>query len=280
MFIGFVFTNYNNSKFTVDAIRSIFSNDGADKKFKIVILDNNSDIRNIELLNTIKDEFSSVHLIFNKINIGYFKGLNKGIDYLRNNYKKINHIVIGNNDLIFSKNFINAVREKHSLFHNYPIISPNIITLDGVHQNPHVVEKISRFRQIIYDLYYSNFYLAIIIEKIAEVTHLFTDRKDEQQFKIAQEIYQGYGACYILGPLFFENFKELWSPSFIMHEEYFLAEQLYSKGYKTYYEPSIIVRHHCHSATKELLRKKRWELSRDAHRLCKKFIKDKKLELT
>lgn len=278
MFIGFVFTNYNNSEVTADAIRSIFCNDNA-KKFKIVIVDNNSDKKNIELLKKIKNEFSSIQLIFNKINIGYFRGLNKGIDHLKNNYKNINHIAIGNNDLIFSKNFINSIREKHNLFKHYPVISPNIITLDGVHQNPHVVKKISRFRQIIYDLYYSNFYLAVIVEKIAEITHSFTDRKDEQQFKIAQEIYQGYGACYILGPVFFKNFKKLWAPSFIMHEEYFLAEQLYSKGYKTYYEPSIIVHHHCHSATKELLRKKRWELSRDAHRLCKKYIQNKKLEL-
>jgi len=278
MLIGFVFTNYNNSKVTAEAIRSIFSNNDANN-FKIIIVDNDSNKDNVKILKEIKNQFSSIHLILNKVNVGYFKGLNKGIRYIKDNYENINHIIIGNNDLIFSTNFIDSVRKKYDLFEQYPVISPNIITLDGVHQNPHVVKKISRFRQIIYDLYYSNFYLAIVIEKISEITHSFTDRKDEQQFKIAQEIYQGYGACYILGPVFFNNFKKLWAPSFIMHEEYFLAEQLYSKGYKTYYEPSIIVHHHCHSATKELLRKKRWELSRDAHHLCKKYIQNKKLEL-
>ena len=206
MLIGFVFTNYNNSKITADAIRSIFCNNNANK-FKIVIVDNNSNIKNVKILKIIKNHFPSVHLILNKINVGYFKGLNKGIDYIKNNNKDINHIVIGNNDLIFSTNFIDSLRGKYNLFKHYPVISPNIITLDGVHQNPHVVKKISRFRETIYDLYYSKYYLAVLIEKIAEVTHLFTDRKDEEQFKIAQEIYQGYGACYILGPVFLKTLR-------------------------------------------------------------------------
>jgi len=278
MQLGFVFTNYNNSQVTDDAIRSIVNNNDIDNII-IAIVDNNSNKDNVNRLKAIKNQFLNIHLILNKTNVGYFKGLNIGIKYIKKNFGNINHLVIGNNDLVFSIDFIDSVKKKYNLFKKYPVISPNIITLDGIHQNPHVVEKISKPRQLIHDLYYSNFYLALIIEKISKITHSFTDRSDEKQFKIPQEIYQGYGACYILGPVFFQNFEKLWAPSFIMHEEFFLAEQLYSKGYKTFYEPSIKVSHNCHSTTKVLLKKRRWELSRDAHRLCKQFLQGKKLEL-
>ena len=50
MKVGFVFTNFNNSKVTQDAIHSINLNDSS-HEFQIVVVDNNSDQANIELLN-------------------------------------------------------------------------------------------------------------------------------------------------------------------------------------------------------------------------------------
>ena len=115
--------------------------------------------------------------------------------------------------------------------------------------------------------------MAALIKSIAKITHRFTDRDDELQHEVAQEIYQGYGACYILTPVFFQNFRELWSPTFLMYEEYFLSMQLAEKGFKTYYEPTIKVVHHWHASTSQLPGRYRWELCRDAHREYRKHIK-------
>jgi GT2 family glycosyltransferase len=212
-------------------------------------------------------------LILNKENVGYFKGLNLGIRQLRASQPDINLMVVGNNDLVFPADFADAVCRSLSTFDKYPVVSPDIVTLGGVHQNPHVSRKIGKFREFIYNLYYANYYLAIVIRKLAKLTRSFTDRPDETHHDVAQEIYQGYGACYVLGPAFFRHFEELWAPSFLMHEEYFLSKQLSDKGLSVYYEPSIRVHHRCHGAMATITSRKAWEAARTAQKVYRQHVR-------
>jgi GT2 family glycosyltransferase len=270
--IGFVFTNYFNSEITKNAIQSIHQN-GNESNSSIVIVDNNSDKHNREILNETAKEYCNVHIIFNDSNVGYFGGLNIGLKYLRKKGGNIRYIVIGNNDLIFPCDFIVSIHNNLKNINKYAVISPNIITLDGQHQNPHVINAISGFREMIYDLYYSNYYVAKVIKYIASITNQISDRRDEEQFNIAQTITQGYGACYILTPLFFDLYESLWAPTFLMGEEYFLSKQLESKKQKIFYEPTIIVKHQFHASMDQIPRKKVWEISRDSHKVYSKFRK-------
>jgi GT2 family glycosyltransferase len=272
MKVGFVFTNYNNSHFTRQAIHSISLNDNFDNCY-IVVVDNKSEIEDIELLKLIKIDYPHIEVIFNEVNLGYFKGLNIGIKYLRDKYEELDNIVIGNNDLFFPIDFVNKLISFRAIFEIHPIISPDIITIDGVHQNPHVVEKISKFRELIYDIYYSNYFISLVIGHVTKITKKYSARKDYYQFEIAQSIYQGYGACYILGPLFFENFNILDAPVFLMGEEFFLSKQLEDKGFKIYYDPYFSVIHHDHATVGKLPTKKLWTISRESHKIYRKYIK-------
>lgn len=272
MKVGFVFTNYNNSHYTRQVIHSISLFDNWDNSY-VVIVDNKSEVYDLELLKSIKKDYPSVEFIFNEVNSGYFKGLNIGIKYLKDKYKDLNLVVVGNNDLFFPSNFLDILNNRKSIFGKYPVVSPDLLTLDGIHQNPHVIEKISKRREIIYDIYYSNYYLSVLIAYVAKITKRFTDRSDEKQFEIAQPINQGYGACYILGPLFFEHFSLLWAPTFLMGEEFFLSKQLDEKGMKVYYDPAIKVNHHDHATMGKLPGKKLWKISRDSHRIYRQYNK-------
>ena len=272
MKVGFVLTNYNNSHYTRQAIQSISLNDNWNDSH-VVIVDNKSELNDVKLLEKIKEDYPSIQLILNQENSGYFKGLNIGIKYLRENYLEMEHIVIGNNDLVFPSDFITSLYSNKSVFEEYAVTSPDLITLDGVHQNPHVIEKVSKVREVIYDIYYSNYYFSVIIGHLAKLTRKFTGRKDQQQYKIAREIYSGYGACYILGPLFFRNFELLWAPVFLMGEEFFLTKQLEKKGLSVYYEPSISVNHHDHATMGTLPGRKHWKISRDSHKIYRQHVK-------
>lgn len=241
-------------------------------KIKIVVVDNSSNNENVELLKTIESLNSNIHIIFNNVNIGYFKGLNCGIRYLRQQNENIEYVVIGNNDLVFPCDFYESIIANKLTLEQHAVVSPNISTLDGLYQNPHVINSISKLREVVYDLYYSNYYLAQFIIKAAKVTKMFTDRKDEEQHAIAQEIYQGHGSCYILGPLFFKHFEELWAPTLLMGEEFFLSVQLMEKGMKVFYEPSIKVVHHCNGAIEKMPKKQMWEYARDAHKIYRKYV--------
>ena len=265
MKIGYVCTNYNNTTYTREAVCSLLKNGG--HEFRIVVVDNHSDAANVEALKSLAREFQEVDLILNKVNAGYFKGLNLGIRHLRSKEPDTNLIVIGNNDLVFPTDFAESLCRNLSIFEEYPVVSPDIITLDGLHQNPQLIRKISKFREVIYDLYHASYYLAVVIRKIAKLTRSFTDRPDESYHDVAQKICQGYGACYILGPVFFRHFEELWAPTFMMREEYFLGKQLREKGLSLYYEPSIKVEHCWHGAMGKLVGKTGWEVERDSHRI-------------
>tara|TARA_R110000868_G_scaffold8205_3_gene42622 strand:- start:210423 stop:211259 length:837 start_codon:yes stop_codon:yes gene_type:complete len=271
MKIAFVVTNYNNTQFTEDAVDSIHRFDKA--KNKIIIVDNKSTTNEVDLLKSVDAKHPNVDVIYNETNVGYFGGLNLGIKYLRQHYPECEYVVIGNNDVLFPVDFPNMIEKKLDLFTKYPIVSPDIVTSDGFHQNPHVINKISKKREFIYDLYHLNYYLACGITKLAKYTHSITDRKDEEQYEIAQEIYQGYGACYILGPLFFEYFDELWAPTFLMYEEFFLSKQLSDKGFNIFYEPSISLTHLLHASTSQLPAKQKWKFSQQAHKEYRKYIK-------
>lgn len=264
MKIGFVFTNFNSSKYSLELISSLSKHDNFEN-YIIVIVDNNSENSEKLILEEL-NSYRNVKLIYNDKNVGYFQGLNVGIDYIRSSFEQINYLVIGNNDLIFPEDFFYNLNNALYHFDIFPVLSPNIITLDGVHQNPHVIDKISKFRRIIYDIYYFNYYIALIINYIANITKKFTGRKDAiKNFDKGQPISLGYGACFIIGPLFFKYFNSLDTPTFLMGEEYFLSKQLETKGLVIYYEPSILIIHQHNASVKNLPNKRKWEFSKKSH---------------
>lgn len=269
----FVFTNYNNTSFTEKALDSISRSDAFDSR--VVVVDNGSKDKEVALLRNLEEKYNNLLVVYSDENLGYFPGLNLGLKTVRNlpEFTDETVVIVGNNDLLFDSMLKQQIFEDESLIERYPVISPNITMLDGTQQNPHVIKRISKFRELVYDLYHFNYYLACLILKIAKLTHSFTDRSDESYFAIEQEIYQGYGACYVLTPLYFSFFDELPNDTFLMYEEFFLAKQLHSVGYLTLYRPTIKVRHFCHAATGSLPGKFRWSLSKVAHKKYRKFVK-------
>ena len=137
-------------------------------KCEVVIVDNSSAPEDVNELERLKQAYPRIHLVLNEVNVGYFPGLNVGIRYLREHFPGLDLIVVGNNDLVFPRDFVDAVRARATagaLLGD----SPDLITLDGVHQNPHVIRAVSKPRQLIYDLYYASYPLALAIRWFARL---------------------------------------------------------------------------------------------------------------
>jgi len=271
MRLGYICTNYNNSTYTHAAIKTLLQ--VAHHDYTIIVVDNNSNPESVETLRSIEHENSCVKVIYLQENIGYFRGLNVGIRLLRENHPDTMWAVIGNNDLEFPGDFVKNLEDNLDRFSAWPVVSPDVITLDGVHQNPHVIEKISTIREFFYDVYYMNYHLGMVLKKLADITSFLSDRTDERHWHIARPIYQGHGSCYVITPKFFDLFKELWAPTFIGAEEFFLGKQLSDSGYKIFYDPCLQVTHRWHASLDKLPNRRRWELFKDAHREYRKHIK-------
>lgn len=272
MKIAFIVTNYNNSHHTVSLINSI-NLDPRNINNIIIVVDNNSNDENKIILEGLELSNQNLKVIYSPVNLGYFKGLNLGLKFLHLNFSNIKHVIIGNNDLIFGKDFLSQIEKNNDLFLKYAVVSPNIITKNEIPQNPHVTRKISNFRSYIYDLYYYNYFFSKIILLIVRASKSKFIRKDYLNSNIPQVIFQGYGACYILGPIFFEYYNLLFAPTFLMGEEFFLTYQLQMANLSIFYEPTIMVHHEDHATTGLLPSKHFWIISKQSHNVYKKYLK-------
>jgi len=271
MNLGYICTNYNNSHYTVQAVESLLDSANDQHNVRVVVVDNCSTNENRDHLREMSHRYRQVEIVFNHENVGYFEGLNTGIRHFRSSHPDFNHFVIGNNDLLFPKHFCDSVVRSRDLLNTHPVVSPSITTTEGEHQNPHVVHKISKVREFVYDVFYSSYYVAKLIFFLAKLSKRITDRKDEQAFEDAQLIQQGHGSCYLIGPAFFEHVDELWAPTFLMGEEYFLSHQLSELGFQIYYNPSIHVIHCYHGSLKSVPSRVLWEYSKKAHHVYRKL---------
>ena len=110
MNICFIFTNYNNSLLSINAILSIWQIVDGEKP-NIIIIDNNSELKEEELLRKFLSENSdeNLHFLFEENNVGYFRGLNIGIRYSKTLDTQFDYTVVGNNDLIFPNHFLKTL---------------------------------------------------------------------------------------------------------------------------------------------------------------------------
>lgn len=105
----FIVVNYNGEKYIEKCLKSILTQ--TNKKFCVIVIDNNSRDKSAEIVEKIKDRSSvDMELVKNKENVGFAKAVNMGIEL-----SKTGFIALVNNDAFLKEdwleNMINAARE-------------------------------------------------------------------------------------------------------------------------------------------------------------------------
>jgi GT2 family glycosyltransferase len=193
-------------------------------------------------------------------NIGYFGGLNFGLNSL--NLDEWSAVVICNNDLEFESDFCRKLA-----ISQYPdsvfSVCPDVVTRDGLHQNPHVLERISSFRRLQFDLYFSHYWVARLL---AGILRLIRPKKaSPPQPEGCCEIHMGIGACYVLTRGFLSRFKSLSYPHFLYGEEAFFSDQIHSAGGVLWFDPALVVHHAESAATSKVPRRITYEFARESY---------------
>ncbi|AIG30079.1 hypothetical protein IA01_06180 [Flavobacterium psychrophilum] len=266
MKIAFVCVNYNNSKITQEYILNVLALK-QHHDLKIIVVDNASESNDVKQLSAYVDQINKdqVVLIKSDSNLGYFKGLNLGIKWaLEKGYNQ--YQVVGNNDLVFYPDFINNL-EGLSISKGDMVLAPDVITIDKIHENPHVIHKMSFFRKLKYKIYFSNYYLAKLITQFYSA-----ERKPKAFDPEAKYIYMGIGALYVLTPHFFSHFNSLWDDVFLYGEEAVLTGQVNSVGGKIWYEPSLKCDHNESASTSKIGSKTKYKIIQNSYRIYKKYL--------
>ncbi len=265
MNLFFVAVNYNNSKISIDFIKSILNlNCFNTHNIEIIIIDNKSKEDEIILLESFIANLktSYVTLIKSHENIGYFKALNIGLNYIKDFNKDF--VLIGNNDLKFDFDFLIKL-ENLTINNKIFAIAPNIIKPDGTHQNPHIISKFSILHNIYRRIYFTNYYISILCQIIYNIIKPYLNPQNRVGHNINQNIFSGYGACYILTKNFFNNFTNLDAPVFLMGEELIFSNQIFSKNGLIYYDSTLIVYHIDHSSIGRITSKIIYQYSKDSY---------------
>ena len=110
-------------------------------EYAIAVVDNNSNPESVQQLKELAAEFPDIQLILNTDNVGYFRGLNIGIRDVREQHPAVEWMVVGNNDLEFPADFADTLSEHAPRLREYAVVSPDVVTVEGEHQNPHVISR-------------------------------------------------------------------------------------------------------------------------------------------
>jgi GT2 family glycosyltransferase len=250
--IAFICVDYNGWKYTSSLCKSLEQQfkHGIDFSITCIVVDNSMDNENSNILSDLLTEYKWAIYKKSPRNAGYFGGINIGLAEL--DLTEWDFVVVCNNDLDFDSEFcINLIKVKYA--DNIYAICPDVLTVDGIHQNPHVLKPVSMLYKFKLDLYYSHYIIARVLTAMLQIVRPV--KASPIQPHRGCEIHMGIGACYILTKEFLRKFSTLHFPHFLYGEEAFFAEQIHTSNGILWFDPTLLV-HHAESASLSKIPKK------------------------
>lgn len=214
--------------------------------FSLVIVNNDANQNNCnDLRNKISVGFQ-YDIIYSNENLGYARGNNLGVEFLKKNRDECTHYLFSNDDIeIKDGRILETLYSEMYSNDNIACIGPRIIGLDGRDQNPH-------------DKYISP--LRLIAWKIFKPFRKKHIKRNEMGHELAQKRGKTYwvcGAFMLVDKSKFEAINGFDSDTFLYYEEAILAERFSTKSWDVWYVPSTCVIHYEGSSTKQNIGVKR-----------------------
>lgn len=103
--ISVALTTYNGEKYLSEQLESIINQDY--KNFEIIISDDNSKDKTIEIINDYKNKYSNIIVNFNSENLGFKKNFEKAISLCNGEF-----IAFSDQDDIWTTNHLSILFEK------------------------------------------------------------------------------------------------------------------------------------------------------------------------
>lgn len=263
--LDFVAVVYNNYLDTLDFCKSVEINRKSFDKINCYLIDNSDDEFIINKIHEIAEEFEFVKVLRPPKNLGYFGGFN--YFFKSEFFNSKNDVLLCNNDLIFHDDFVLKYLSS-SYDDDVLVVCPDVITIDGYHQNPHVKNRMGIFWKLKLDIYYLNYNLASMLVFLKKLL------KFKRKFNIDESCYihMGIGACYILNEKFFRNFDFLEYPHFLYGEEAYFSNQVYKMGGRMYFHNDLKVQHKESATLSKLPSRITYNFAKAGYRNYRKYL--------
>ncbi|MBV2196590.1 MAG: glycosyltransferase [Flavobacterium sp.] len=126
--IAVILINYNSAKYTIDCIKSIWDKTATELDYEIIVVDNDSEIDDLNLIETFVNQQNkdSLKLVKSKINTGFGGGNMTGAQVANSKY-----LAFVNNDSIFMNDCLSLLFKAMEANENYGICGPKAYKEDG-----------------------------------------------------------------------------------------------------------------------------------------------------
>ena len=208
--IGIVVLNYKNYEETIACVKSIITQEKVSPA--IAIVDNGSNNDSLKILHEEFDDIESISILGNYKNLGYARGNNIGISFLRK--RGIDFIIVCNSDVVFSTNRIVFDMYKMNIDKVGTII-PTIRNLNGT------IEMRAQYKSKLFDFRVLK-ELKKMQSSVAKTSNRNASRNKEMVF-LNPGVYDDYyvitGSVFALTPSFFRHYSGLFPETFLYVEE-------------------------------------------------------------
>lgn len=209
--IGIVILNFKAYQETIKCIASIRNT--LEEFYQIVVVDNGSDNNSYEYLKEYYKDWKGIDVIKNKKNLGFAKGNNVGIYYLRNRYHTDFVLLLNSDTVIVDKLYIHKLLAKYKK--GIGLIEANILNEKGNFTQPEL-EDVSVWGNL--------FRLVQICCRYYDIYFPFQRKAKRKQY-LCQ-----IGCAIMLTPDYFKNYQGLYSRTFLYGEELILLNLLDRAG--------------------------------------------------
>jgi GT2 family glycosyltransferase len=267
--IRFFCVNFNNTVFSRKLVRSLEIQNGRMVDFSVDCIneDNTTNEQEAEGCQSISTGHSWVTYIRAPKNLGYFGGLNYGLSMTE--ASDAAYVVVCNNDVEFEEDFCERlIRATYAP--NVFSVCPDVTTPDGLHQNPHILKRISTLRRLQFDFYFAHYYVSRLLFLILRLVRPV--KVSPTQPREGCELHMGVGACYVLTRAFLIRFKNLTYPFFLYGEEAYISNQIHTAGGILWFDPHLHVRHAESAALSRVPNRTAFEYARKGYRDYKRLL--------
>ena len=254
---GFVILHYLTDTDTLECIDSILER-FHDADYEIVVVDNHSGNGSIERIREKTESYQKIHILYNEENLGFARGNNVGYVYCK---KTLNcdFIFVLNNDIVLNTDNLLVYAEEDWEQRDAAVIGPDIESLaDRGHQNPMGKGNTTKsaIRKSIL-----RYQLLLLLNKIGLYDLILQFKKNTSdstpnvKTRVERMLtgYQLHGAFMIFTPTFVKKMDEAFcAETFMYMEESILFQICKQSGFKTIYDPRMVVYHKEDSATDAL----------------------------
>ena len=229
--------NFKNWDITKKLIKSLDKN--SEVELTLFVVDNCADSSSDKFINEIEVKNITLQIIKSKNNLGYFGAASYVLSNL--NYLEFDFIIISNNDIEVIQNNFYSILFKYK---TYDIIAPSIRTLNGIEQNPHRINPISKIRKIYYSIYFSSYIVAYILNSLIKLKKSLMSKIDNVDYSEPFTIFSPHGAYLIFNKTYFIKGGFIDNGFFLYGEEDSIAAISFKHKFNIIFAPELKIIHH------------------------------------